>query len=203
MSPQIHHNMIAPGAGTKEEVKELSVYSVMSPEDEKLMKEYESSLASEIAEMQNKKLYEDQVKKTLEDPVLEQELERKRTFEQLILFKKPKTTTVSIHGANFTLKLLNSNESNQVYKEVIALPKEEQLVKTPLMVLAAALVSVNSVPLEEAYSGPKDIESVLLRKYYEVSQWHSPLVNALSTAYNSFTKDVESEYTKDFLASKS
>jgi hypothetical protein len=135
----------------------------------------------------------------LKDPLIEKELKKKKTLEKLLLFKTPHTKNVEIDGVVFTLKLLNSNESNTVLKEVMKLDNEEQLTRSSLILLSAALIEANGIKLEETYSGPEEITSTILQRYYELSQWHAPIINLLVKAYQAFVAEVEGEFSQSFL----
>jgi hypothetical protein len=122
-----------------------------------------------------------------DDAWIEQESKKKNTLEKLLLFKKPYCKEVEIDGVTFKLKLLNSNESNLVYKEIMKLSSEEQLSKSSLMLLSASLIEADGIALEDTYSGPDDITSPIIQRYYELSQWHAPIINLLVKAYKDFS----------------
>lgn len=187
--PSIEHNMIA----NKNKDVEASVtkeYVVMSPEDEELLRK----------EMDDFGQQNEVAKKLKEDPLIKPEFDKKQALEKLLLFKKPYFKEVEIDGVVFKLKLLNSNEHNEVYQELLGLEdSNSQMSRTNLMLLAAVLTEVNGIKLEDAYSGPPEVKSSLKKKYYEISQWHSPLVSSLTNAYSLFVKEANQKYNPNFL----
>ena len=58
---------------------------------------------------------------------------------------------------------------------------------------------MNDIKLEDMSSSPATVENPILRKYYELCQWHLPITTALIEAYGKFQIELESEYSKDFL----
>ncbi|MHA2069946.1 MAG: hypothetical protein ACXABY_36745, partial [Candidatus Thorarchaeota archaeon] len=81
------------------------------------------------------------------DPLLRADLDKKQALEKLLLFKKPHIKEVEVGEVIFKMKLLNSRENNEVYKELLRLDEDEQLTKTSLMILSAALVEANGIKL--------------------------------------------------------
>jgi len=136
----------------------------------------------------------------MDDAAVQANLDKKRVFERLILFREEHTTEVELGGLKFRLKLLNANENSYVLKQMRQVPPDEQVSKLALMVLAAAIIDVNGVRFEDTYSGPEDLEDPVLRRYYELNLWSSPVANALSAAYHQFQLSFEKELTRGFLA---
>lgn len=173
--------------------KELEVRHVLPAEDElEFMKEM-SQIAAQKAPPK-------EVTDTppIDDSVIQKDLQKRRALESLVLFSQPKTKTVTISGVDFRIKLLNVHENTEVYRKIKDIPSDEQLQKSPIMLLAAALVDANGIDIEENYSGPSEVRDSLSRKYYELCNWNMPIINALVKAYTDFVKEVEKDYTKDF-----
>ena len=135
----------------------------------------------------------------MSDAAVQAQIDRKRVFDKLVLFKGDHITEIRLSGLKFRLKLLSANDNVYVLKQMKTIPPDEQISKLALMVLAAAIVDVNGIRLEEAYAGPAAITDPILQRYFELNQWANPVVNALSTAYHKFQTGVEAEYTNDFL----
>lgn len=174
--------------------KEVPVHTVMSPEDEAQFMQEMNQLAQDLPPV------EEMINQSpIDDALVQKELERKAALEKLVLFKQPKVKTVTIGDVEFRLKLLNVHENALVYAKIRELSAEEQLTKSPVMLLAASLVDANGIKIEDNYSGPEDITDSLMQKYYELSSWNMPIINALVTVYTEFVNSVESEYKKGFL----
>lgn len=174
--------------------KETPVHTVMSPEDEAQFMQQMNQLANELP-------VPDEVLNhpPIDDVLVQKELDRKASLEKLVLFKKPTLKTVVVGGIEFRFKTLNVHENSAVYEKIRDLPAEERVMKSPVMLLAASLVDANGIRIEENYSGPADITDPLMQKYYELSSWNMPIINALVAAYTEFVKEVEGEYKRDFL----
>lgn len=169
------------------------VHSVMPPDDEDLLFMQQMGAVMEQVESNEEKIT------VLDDSALQKELEKKKVLEKLILFKSPVTKDFVIDGMNFKLKLLNSDDNVKVFRELKKLTPDEQVIKTSLMLVAASLVDINGITLSEVYSGPAEITDPLLQAYYEINNWPVALSNALSEAFQKFTKETEQGFTKDFL----
>ena len=174
--------------------QEIPVHHVMPPEDEAKYMAEMMALANNLPPMEGLNA------PPIDDIIVQKEIEKKRSFEKLVLFKQPKTKVFDISGVNFRLKVLNVHENGQVYKKIRELPDDEQLTKSPIMLLAASLVDADGFKIEENYSGPIEITDPIMRRYYELCAWNMPIINALVTAYTQFIKEVEGEYQKNFLA---
>jgi hypothetical protein len=133
----------------------------------------------------------------------QKQIAKKQALEKLLLFKQPQIKEIEISGVKFRMKRLNPDESYEVYKEVVNLPNEEQLSKIDIMTLAACLIDMDGVLIEEFYSGPQDIKSVLVKKYVELCTWDMVLLRVLSKCYTAFVNEAEKEYTPDFLSKRS
>lgn len=173
--------------------QEMHEAVVMSPEDEEFVRRHMEELEAQAKEVERE---EDRL---LDDPVIAAEIEKKRVLEKLVLFKRPHTKKVKIADIVFTLKILDPNENDAVYAEVLKFKPQEQLAKTSLMLLAASLIEADGVPIESTYSGPAEVENPMLQRYYELCKYPSPLVNQLIQAYQAFSSQVESQYSFDFL----
>lgn len=169
---------------------------VMMPEDEELIRR---KMAEEKKAIEQR-IIEDKQEKLLEDPVIENEIKRKRAVENLVLFNKVHARQVKVGPVTFTMKLLNARDSDEVYQEVLKLSAEDQVTKTGRMLLAASLFEADGVELEVAYDGPVEIESRLLRRYHVISGWPAPLINNLTKAYQKLVREAEEEFSFDFLA---
>jgi hypothetical protein len=130
---------------------------------------------------------------------LQKEIEKKNVLEKLLLFRQPVTKEVIIDGMTFRLKLLNSDDNVRVFRELKKLNTDEQVVKTPVMLLAATILDINGIKLSEVYAGPVEITDPLVQAYYEINRWPVALINALSSAFQKFVNDTEAGFTKDFL----
>lgn len=134
------------------------------------------------------------------DPVMKQEIEKRKTLEKLLLFKKPITKSIELDGSIFKFKLLNSNDSAEVFTIMADFNDVEQQIKVSLLLLSASLYEVDGVSLETAYDGPVEVQSDIVKRYHEISKWNAPLVNALTREYRKFVDDEEKRYSPDFLA---
>lgn len=139
------------------------------------------------------------LKPIIDDAIIEKEMQKKKTLEKLVLFKTPHTTDVEIAGTVFKLKLLNTQDNAAVYSMIKDLPPEDQVTKTPIVLLAASIVDIDGMRLEDTYSGPDDIEEPIKMKYYELSSWNMPIINALAVAYRQFNDKIEKEFSSSFL----
>lgn len=170
---------------------------VMSPDDEDLVREQIAKNKEAIE--QKLKDQEAEREKLLKDPLIDAELKKKRALENLILFNQQHKKKVKVGQVTFTMKLLNANDSDEVYEEVLKLSAEDQVTKTGRMLLAASLVEADGVPLETAYNGPTEIDRSLLQRYYIICGWPAPLTNNLTRAYQQIVKESEAEFEFDFL----
>lgn len=161
---------------------------VMSAEDEELVKQ-------QLADMESAP----QVASIMDDPVIEAELKKKRALENLVLFNKPYQKKIKVGEIVFTMKILTAHDSDEVYEEVLKLSAEDQITKTGRMLLAAALIEADGIPLEAAYAGPQEIDRILLRRYYVISGWPAPLINNLTKAYKELLAGSEEGFDYDFL----
>lgn len=196
MKPQIEHPMLARNNRSQEtltpSLPEIPVHTVMSPDDEVAFKQQMAQ-----AEVAFGKVLAPDAKV---DSILDREMNKHEVFSKLVLLKEDRTTEISVAGLKFRMRLLNSIDNAFIMKEVRKEPAEDQLTSLTLLVLAAAIVDISGVRLEDRFSGPGTIADPTLRKYYEIRQWHRPLVNTLQKAYGDFQTSVEKEYTGDFLA---
>ena len=172
------------------------VHVVMPAEDE--ADQFEAQMAVQEARFETQ-AGSSGIPGVLSDAVMKAEMDRKSVFNKLVLFRGEHLTEIEAGGLRFKFKLLNANENAYVLKQIKKIPTDEQMSKLSLMVLAAALVDVNGVKLEDAYTGPDEIVDPVLRRYYEINLWASPITNALSLGYHRFQAKTEAEYTKDFL----
>ena len=162
----------------------------------------------DTAEEEERMMFEEQmqeienippVNEVLHDPFAEKELEKKNVLEKILLFRQPYVKVVTIKGVKFSLKILNANDNDAVFEKLLALKQSEQMSRSPVMILAAAIMDIDGVKIEDLYDGPDDIEDLLLKKYYEVSRWPSPLTKSLTRAYNKFSENLDKEFDNDFL----
>lgn len=134
-----------------------------------------------------------------DDPIIKEQLKRKSVLEKLVMFREPEYKLLNVQGSNFRFKILTAEDNNKVYSKIRSLPKEEQITRSPIIMLAASLVDVDGVKIEEIYSGPQEITDPMEQKYYELSQWNMPLINTLISAYSKYTEELEKGYSSDFL----
>jgi hypothetical protein len=116
----------------------------------------------------------------------------------LNFLSKEHTVEVELGGAKFKLKLLSSHDQAYVVKIMRDYSPTEGY-KLSFMTLAAAILSINDLPLEDFYEGEVKIEDPIIRKYYQVNKWNAQVTTMLMGVYNEFQKEVELGYTKDFL----
>lgn len=182
------------------------VHSVMSPEDEEFIKKMSSVMdMSSQSKVPAKEMLETMPapqKPLLDDAVIKKELQKKQVLEKLVLFRTPHITEVDIAGTKFRLKLLNTQDNSIVYSMIKDLSQDEQITKTPIILLAAALVDVDGVKLEDAYSGPEEVTDPVKQKYYELCSWNLPVINSLAAAYRKFSDETEKEFSSNFLEKK-
>lgn len=167
------------------------VHTVMPPDEDMLFAKQMQEVMPQLEAMKQP------IK--IDDSILQKEMDKKRVLEKLILFRQPVVKEVTIDGMNFKLKLLNPDDNVGVFRELKKLNADEQIVKTPVMLLAAAILNINGITLSEIYSGPPEITDPLLQTYYEINKWPVALINTLSGVLQSFTDETESGFTKDFL----
>lgn len=174
-----------------------NIYTVAPPDADEAA--FEAQMAAQEAGFASQMGPQTGIPGIMSDAVVQAELDKKRVFEKLVLFRGDHVTEVEAGGLKFKFKLLNANENAYVLKQMKKIPADEQVSKLSLMVLAAALVDVNGMKLEEASSAPAEITDPVLRRYYEINNWASPITNALGMAYHRFQTETEAAYTKDFL----
>lgn len=134
-----------------------------------------------------------------EDPLIKQELKKREVFEKLLSFRKPLFKDVVVDGLTYKFKILNPHESSEVVKIWSTLPEEERLpLREKMLLMSAALVSIDGYKLEDLYSGP-EVDDVL-KKYSQLNEWPNPLVNQLIREYTDFGAEVKEKYLADFLA---
>lgn len=196
MKSQIEHPMLARSNKASDSLTpslpEVPVHTVMSPGDEAAFKQQMAQ-----AEAMFGKTMPDDGKV---DAILDREMNKREVFSKLVLLKEDRVTEAKLAGLTFKLRLLNSIDNGFVMKEIRKEPAEDQLSSLTLLVLAAAIVDISGVKLEDQYSGPANVVDPTLRKYYELRQWQRPVINALQKIYGDFQTEVEKEYTGDFLA---
>lgn len=187
-----HKNFEHMSSKDQPEGKSVPVHSVMPPEDEdEFMRGMQEVLSAPPPP-------DDQ--DILSDEVMQRELAKKKTLEKLVLFKQPVYKEVELAGARFKIKLLNVHESNNISKRIQNMPDEDgSPAKIALMLLSAALVSIDDIPLEDTYSGPEEIEDPVMRRYHEMCSWPMTLINALTDAQQAFVQEVNSDLSTDFL----
>lgn len=173
------------------------VHTVLPAEDEAAI--FAAQMQAQEAEFASQAVGASGIPGVLSDAVVKAEMDKKAVFDKLVLFRGEHTTEVEVGGLKFKFKLLNANENSYVLTQMRKIPAEQQVSKLSLMVLAAALVEVSGVRLEDTYTGPADVVDPVLRRYYEINLWASPVTNALSLAYHRFQTKTEAEYTKGFL----
>lgn len=166
------------------------VHTVMPPEDEDFMSQMAQAITENPVSLPPVEI---------DDALVQKQLEKKSVLEKLVLFKQPHYKEVELSGITFRLKVLNADENAKVYSMIRELPEDEQLTKSPIVMLAASLVDANGIKIEDTYDGP-DIDDPMLKKYHELCKWHMPVINALVAIYREFSGEMEKEYSKDFLA---
>lgn len=175
-----------------QEVEPARVHTVMPIDDDMIFAKQMESVMSQASMSQAEPIHVD-------DTILKKEMEKKRVLEKLIMFSRPVTKQVSIDGMDFTLKLLNPDDNVKVFRELKVLTSDEQIVKTPVMLLAAAIQDINGIKISEVFSGPAEITDPLLQTYHEINKWPVSLINAISSAFQEFVEETEKGFTKDFL----
>lgn len=168
------------------------IHTVAPPDDDMIF-------AAQMQEVMNTMDHQSVVVNKIDDSILQKELEKKKVLEKLIMFRQPVTKEVVIDGMIFKVKLLNPDDNVKVFKELKKLEGEEQIVKTPIMLLAAAILDINGIKLSEVYSGPAEVTDPLLQAYHEINKWPVALINTLSKVFQGFTEETEQGFTKDFL----
>lgn len=191
---KIEHDKFKHMANKESEGKEIPVHNVMPPDEEAAYMKQMSEIANSTPPPE-----ELASKPPIDDVFVEQELKKKAALEKLVMFKQPTLKKVDIGGVEFTFKLLNVKENAAVYKMIKELPQEEQISKTSVVLLAAALVSADGIKIEDTYSGPSGITDPIMQRYYELSNWNMPIINALTKALNEFNNETTGKYNKDFL----
>lgn len=175
--------------------QETRVTNVMPAEDEP--ENFQDDDDEEIDQLvMQHEVKEDQI---ADDPVIEKELQKKRTLEKLLLFKQPVYKEVRVSGMTFRLKILTPQENKKVFSHIISLDEEAQIAETPNMILAASIIDVDGIKIEETYDGNPTIKEPILQKFNVLQSWPHPLIKVLSKAYNSFVADKEKEFSSDFL----
>lgn len=176
------------------ELTPIATYDVHPAEDEQMIFEQQMKQAETFFAKQPTV----GIPAITDDPLFKQEVRKKQTLEKLLFFKQGHTTDVELGGATFKLKILNSRDQTYVVELMREYAPKEGF-KLSFMTLAASIVSVNDIPLEEFYDGIEKIDHPIIRKYYQISEWNIPVTTALMDAYNKFQLQVEEEYNKDFL----
>jgi len=174
--------------------QEQRVSTVLNAEDEAAMFEQEMAEVAAVTQAQPE-VTMDQV---LHDPIMEQENDKRKALEKILLFRKAYTKEITIKESVFRIKILNANDNDAIFERVMQLTENEQVSRTPIMILAAALIDVNGIPVEELYEG-EETPDVLYKKYYEISRWPAPLTKSLTRAYNQFSTDMDKEFSAPFL----
>lgn len=137
-----------------------------------------------------------------DDPLLQRELDKREAFEKLVLFKRPMTKEITVDGLVFTMKILTPSESSIMSEKLKDVPDDQTVSRLKVLTLCLAIQDVSGIKLEDTFSGPADIKDVTSRRYYELQQWPSPLINNLFVEYNKFMQEVEKRYVPAFLAEK-
>lgn len=171
--------------------QEPSVHTVMPPSDENFMDEM-SKLVNQQGPISLPPV-------EINDKLIQEQLDKKAVLEKLVMFKEPHYKKVGLNGITFRLKLLTAEENTEVYSMIRKFASEDQVTRSPLILLAASLVDANGIKIEDTYVGP-EVDSPMLKRYHELCKWHMPVINALVGAYSEFTLSVEKEYSEDFLA---
>jgi len=181
---------------TEDTKPEIPVHTVSSPNDEEM---FETQMARAQEAYDDVSANPEKQAQVLRDPILDSEIKKQKVFEKLVLFKEDHYKEVELAGISFKLRLLNAMDNSFIMREVRKEPTEDQISSLPLMILAAAIVDVNGVKLEEFYTGPDSIQDPTLRRYYELKQWAQPVVTILQAAFTSFREEIEKSYGNDFL----
>lgn len=167
------------------------VHNVMPPEDEAFMRQMSSVMEALPVSGPPQPI--------IDDAIVQKEMQKKHILEKIVLFKTPHVTEVEIAGSVFRLKLLNTQDNATVFSMIKELPPDDQITKTPIVLLAASLVDIDGMKLEDVYSGPLEITEPIKQKYYELCSWNMPIINALAVAYRSFNDKTEKEFSSNFL----
>lgn len=175
---------------------EVPVHNVMPPEDESAFEQQMQQTAAEFASQLPLEKPELLIK---DDPVLEKESQRREIFNKLVLLKEDHFTEFMLGGLTFKMRLLTDQDNRFIRDQIKKENPDDQLSALGLLVLATSLVEVNGVRFEEFYTGPAHIQNPVLRKRHELSQYQTPIRNALQKAYTEFQASVEGEYTTSFL----
>lgn len=172
----------------------IPVYEVRSPDDE------EAAFLSQMETAKEKFAEQPTAGVPLlsEDPIVQQEVKKQATLDVLNFLRKEHTVEVELGGAKFKLKLLDSHDQAYVVKIMRDYAPAEGY-KLSFMTLAAAIVSINDMPLEDFYEGEAKIENPIIKKYYQVNKWNAQVTTMLMGVYNAFQNEIEQGYTKDFL----
>lgn len=189
-----HPSMKRRGTASQPPQQVQRVTTVMNADDEAVLFEQEMAEVEQVTKSQPEVTME----QVLHDPFMEQEEEKRKALEKILLFRKPFTKNIIIKDSTFTLKILNANDNDAIFERVMQLNENEQVSRTPIMVLSAALMSVNGIPIEDLYEGEPN-DDILYKKYYEISRWPAPLTKALTRAYNEFSTNMDKEFSAPFL----
>ena len=168
------------------------VHQVMPPEDSEFMNKMSAVLTQQPSGAPALP------PPVMDDALVKKHADRKSVLEKLVLFKQPHYHEVSLGGVDFRLKLLNADDNSKVYMMIRDLPDNEQLTRSPIIMLAAALVDANGLKIEDTYDGP-EIDDPMVKKYHELCKWNMPVINALVSSFSRFSNKVEEGYSESFL----
>lgn len=179
-----------PYMGKEVEQKEIPVYEVPTAEEE-----FDKQMSDILSANDPTNIGTPSV---AEDSVVQGFAKKKALMEKLLFFKEEHTKEVEIGGVRVKMKLLNSNDHSFV-TNLIKEYNINEVYKRSLLLTAASIVSVDGEKLEDYYTGPEEIENPVVKRYYELCNWHMPLTTALIDVYGNFVADTEEQFTTDFL----
>lgn len=118
---------------------------------------------------------------------------------KLLMFKEPMYKTAKISDMLFKFKVLTPSETMHVaalyqkFKE-----NDRTIYRGRILSLAASLVDIDGVRLEDAAPNGRDSDPVIIR-YNELMSWNGQILDAVLEARDKAMEDVKKEYIPDFL----
>lgn len=177
---------------TKGPGQTIPVYTVGTPEEEALFEQQMAEMESVINASPAAA-----TEKAAVDPIIQKDLEKKIAVEKLLFLRRDHFEDFEYADLKFKFKLLKSEDNAELLK-LLQDSQTDEVYKASLMSLAASIISVNGIPLEQ-FNVDVTLTHPLVKKYKEICKWPAFLTTILMGFSAKMQGDKQKEFNRDFL----
>ena len=172
----------------------VPVHTILPAEDEDALFDAQMQQMEQIID----KTPEPVKEKVTHDPILDREIEKRLTLEKIMFLSQPVIKEFEYGGLKFQMKLIKAEDNARILK-AMSEAKTDEVYRASLMGVAASILTVNGIDLEDFFAGPPTIHDPLLKKYDVIRNWPPFLTTFLTACSSQIQSDTQQEFTKDFL----